>query len=69
MQGVFIMNGAAAFFLILGGLVHAIPSLYAFLANLTGGNPIIQIIVGSISVILGFMVMTRPASTHYTSNV
>jgi hypothetical protein len=60
------MNGTAAFFLILGGLVHAIPQLYAFLANLTGGTPIIQIVVGSISVILGFMVMTRPADVHTT---
>lgn len=65
------MNGTAAFFLILGGLVHAIPPLYALLANITGGYPIIQIIVGSISLILGFMLMTRPAVNHsnHTHNI
>ena len=57
------MFGTAAFFLILGGLVHAIPALYVFLASLTGGTPIIQIIVGAISVILGFMLMTKPSTT------
>jgi hypothetical protein len=57
------MNNTAAFFLVLGGAVHAIPPLYAFLSSLTGGTPVVQILVGSISVVLGLMAMTRQNAT------
>ncbi len=43
--------------LLVGGLVHLIPSLYSWLANLTGGTPWIQIIVGLISVVVALVVL------------
>lgn len=43
--------------LLVGGLVHAIPQLYSWLSDLTGGTPVIQIIVGIISVILAIVMM------------
>ena len=38
--------------LLIGGLVHLIPSLYSWLSALTGGTPWIQMIVGVISVLV-----------------
>jgi len=38
--------------LLVGGLVHLIPSLYSWLSTLTGGTPWIQMIVGVISVLV-----------------
>ena len=45
----------AAVLLLVGGLVHLIPALYEGLANLTGGVPWIQIIVGILSVIVALI--------------
>lgn len=45
----------APWLLLIGGLVHLIPQLYNWLANLTGGTPWIQIIVGALSVIVALM--------------
>ena len=45
----------AAVLLLVGGLVHLIPPLYTGLANLTGGTPWIQIIVGLLSVIVALV--------------
>ncbi len=42
--------------LFVGGLAHAVPSLYQWLADLTGGFPIIQVVVGIVSVIVGIMI-------------
>lgn len=45
----------AAVLLLVGGLVHLIPALYTGLANLTGGVPWIQIIVGILSIIVALV--------------
>jgi hypothetical protein len=45
----------AAVLLMVGGLVHLIPALYTALADLTGGQPWIQIIVGILSVIVALV--------------
>ena len=45
----------AAVLLLVGGLVHLIPPLYDGLADLTGGTPWIQIIVGILSVIVALI--------------
>lgn len=54
--------------LLVGGLVHAIPQLYSWLSDLTGGIPVIQIIVGIISVILAIVMMagSKKANTPPT---
>lgn len=41
--------------LLIGGLVHALPPLYLWLSDLTGGTPIVQIVVGIVSVIVAIM--------------
>lgn len=48
----------AAVLLLIGGLVHLIPALYDALANLTGGTPWIQIIVGILSVIVALVMFS-----------
>ncbi|MBI3120572.1 MAG: hypothetical protein HYZ08_03055 [Candidatus Kerfeldbacteria bacterium] len=53
------MNKWGALFLLVGGLVHLIPSLYTWLEDLTGGTPWIQIIVGVISVILALTILAQ----------
>lgn len=45
----------AAVLLLVGGLVHLIPALYAGLSSLTGGTPWIQIVVGILSVIVALV--------------
>ncbi|MBI3256108.1 MAG: hypothetical protein HYZ63_04010 [Candidatus Andersenbacteria bacterium] len=45
----------AAVLLLVGGLVHLIPALYTGLANLTGGTPWIQMVVGILSVIVALV--------------
>ena len=55
----------AAVLLLVGGLVHLIPPLYAGLASLTGGTPWIQIIVGILSVIVALVMFAgdrKPAN-------
>jgi hypothetical protein len=44
--------------LFIGGLAHALPPLYNWLSNLTNGSPIIQVVVGILSVIVAIMVMS-----------
>ena len=46
----------AAVLLLIGGLVHLIPALYSSLANLTGGHPWIQVIVGILSIIVALVI-------------
>lgn len=45
----------AAVLLLVGGLVHLIPALYTGLANLAGGTPWIQMVVGILSVIVALV--------------
>jgi hypothetical protein len=45
----------AAVLLLVGGLVHLIPGLYSGLANLTGGFPWIQVVVGILSIIVALV--------------
>lgn len=45
--------------LTIGGLVHLIPSLYLELARWFDGRPIIQILVGILSVPVGLYLMYR----------
>ncbi len=47
------MTRLATLLLIVGGAVHALPQLNAYLITLTGGTPIIQIVVGVLSVLIG----------------
>ncbi len=49
------LNLWAAVLLLVGGLVHLIPSLYGGLAELTGGTPWIQVVVGILSVIVALV--------------
>ncbi len=49
----------AALLLVLGGLVHTIPPLNSSLTSISGGTPLIQIIVGVISVIFGIVLLVR----------
>ena len=49
------LNLWAAVLLLVGGLVHLIPALYTGLANLTGGTPWVQIVVGILSVIVAMV--------------
>ena len=42
---------------LIGGLVHLIPQLYDWLADLTGGTPWVQIVVGALSVIMALMAL------------
>jgi len=41
--------------LLVGGLVHAVPQLYSWLTNLTGGTPWVQVVVGVLSVVVALM--------------
>lgn len=49
------MQKWAPWLLLIGGLVNLIPQLYKWLADLTGGTPWIQIVVGALSVIVALM--------------
>ena len=49
----------ATWLLLIGGLVHLIPRLYDWLANLTGGTPWIQILVGLASVIVALLTFKK----------
>jgi len=55
------MKTFAFLLLLVGGLVHTFPGLYNWLTNLTGGTPIIQIVVGIISVILALYYLFMPS--------
>ncbi|MDP3997340.1 MAG: hypothetical protein Q8P73_02475 [bacterium] len=53
----------AAVLLLVGGLVHLIPAVYTGLANLTGGTPWIQIVVGVLSVIVALVMFAGDKQT------
>lgn len=57
------LNLWAAVLLLVGGLVHLIPPLYSGLANLVGGTPWIQIVVGILSVIVALVMFAGDKST------
>jgi hypothetical protein len=52
--------------LLVGGLAHALPSLYMWLSDLTGSTPIIQIVVGILSVIMAIVIMSGHKKTGST---
>lgn len=52
----------AAVLLLVGGLVHLVPTLYTSLASLTGGIPWIQIIVGILSIIVSLVLFSGDKS-------
>lgn len=45
--------------LLVAGLVHLIPQLYSWLTDLTGGTPLVQIIVGLLSVIVALWLLFK----------
>jgi len=47
----------AGVLMVIGGLVLAVPTVYDWLSSFTGGLPWIQIVVGSISVVVGIMML------------
>jgi len=67
----------AAVLLLVGGLVHLIPGLYSGLADLTGGFPWIQVVVGILSVIVALVMFAgdkkagvdTPVSQHTGGSV
>lgn len=48
--------------LLAGGLVNAIPPLATGLTGMFGGTPVIQIVVGAMSVILGLVILIKKAA-------
>ena len=48
-----------ALLLLVGGLVNTIPPLNAGLTGLTGGTPIVQILVGAGSIIIGLIMLVK----------
>ncbi len=53
----------AALLLLIGGAVHAVPALYDFLEQLTGGTPVVQIVAGAASVVVGLLLFSPRYST------
>ena len=58
----------AAVLLLVGGLVHLIPSLYQALRNLTGGTPWVQIVVGILSVVVALVLFAGEKQGADTDN-
>jgi hypothetical protein len=50
--------------LVVGGLVHLVPQLYAWLTNLTGGTPYVQMVVGLVSVVMGLVGCVKGGCPH-----
>ena len=48
-----------ALLLLVGGLVNTIPPLNVGLTGLTGGTPIVQILVGAGSIIIGLIMLVK----------
>lgn len=48
-----------ALFLLVGGLVHTVPPLATGLAGIFGGTPVIQIVMGAISIVLGLIMLVK----------
>ena len=57
----------AAVLLLVGGLVNLIPGLYSGLANLTGGFPWIQVVVGILSVIVALVMFAGDKQVEESS--
>lgn len=49
----------AAVLLLLGGLVHTVPPLNTSLTQIFGGTPVIQIVVGVVSVLFGVVLLVK----------
>ena len=60
------LNLWAAVLLLIGGLVHLIPSVYSGLTNLTGGFPWIQVVVGVLSVIVALVMFAGDKQSSST---
>lgn len=52
-----------ALLLLVGGLVHTIPPLNTGLNGLFGGTPVVQIVIGAVSIIVGFVLFFRRGVT------
>ncbi len=50
-------KGLAGLLLVVGGAIQ-FPALYHFLTGVTGGRPWIQVVVGALSVLVGFKCLT-----------
>jgi len=49
----------AAVLLLVGGLVHTVPPLNAGITGMTGGTPIVQIVVGACSIVIGLIMLVK----------
>ncbi|MBX2861880.1 MAG: hypothetical protein KTR14_11650 [Vampirovibrio sp.] len=56
------MSKFAPILLLIGGAAHAIPPFYAFLTDLSGGTPVIQIVVGVASMLAGISMFGRTSA-------
>lgn len=48
-----------ALLLLVGGLVHTVPPLSAGITGVTGGTPIVQILVGASSIVIGLILLVK----------
>ncbi len=48
-----------ALLLLVGGLVHTVPPLNAGITGMTGGTPIVQILVGACSIVIGLIILVK----------
>ena len=48
-----------AVLLLVGGLVNTVPPLNAGITGITGGTPIIQIVVGACSIVIGLIMLVK----------
>jgi len=48
-----------ALLLLVGGLVHTMPPLNAGITGMTGGTPIVQILVGACSIVIGLIILVK----------
>jgi len=55
------MATIASVLLLVGGIVNAVPPLNAGLTGAFGGTPLPQIIIGAISIIVGFTLLLKKA--------
>lgn len=53
------MKLLAVILLFVGGLAHLVPAFYDWLSDLTGGTPIIQIVVGLLSIIVAVLLLFK----------
>lgn len=48
-----------ALLLLVGGLVNTVPPLNAGLTGITGGTPIVQILIGAGSIVIGLIMLVK----------